>query len=308
MIYLLARVIPDREQAKQMFRKSIQGDSPCPYGYVALGYDCFSKAEFDTALEYFRQACDAQSDSQIIKAYLLPALYACRRYDEAIDLCRKLESDSVYDISALKTEVCLWAIKGSPETAKTRSKEWLGKKEAQLGMQLSQYCEKVLLAEIAYVKGDIDEYCSLLPETTDAEILFARAISTNEPVDANLFGQLDCNDIRFPALRYIYELRNGRPSEAQEYLVMIIDKLRNRGPEEDVMAEYLASPNTVKVDTILSLPFEVRSKAILLTALGLKYEKDREACFGLARKLNYDMTFPHWFLDAVLTDAETRSL
>jgi tetratricopeptide (TPR) repeat protein len=296
LMYLLGRVEPEPEQANEMFHKSIEGDSPCPYGYVALGYNCLSEAEFDPALKYFRQA------------YLLPVLYACRRYDEAIDLCRKLQSDSVFDISALKTEVGLWTIKDSPETAKTRVNEWLGKKEAQLGPQMKQYYEKMLLAEIAYVQGDIDEYCSLLPETTNPEILFTRAISANEPVDANLFEQLDCNDIRFPALRYIHELRNSRRQEAQKYFVMIIDKLKDRGPEEDLMAKHLSDPNTVKVDKILSLPFEIRDKAILLTVLGLRYEKNRRAYFELARKLNYDLAFPHWFLDAVLTDAKTKRL
>ena len=48
-----------------------------------------------------------------------------------------------------------------------------------------------------------------------------------------------------------------------------------------------------------------REKAILLTTLGTLYPKQKNTCFPLARKLNFNTSFPHLFLKSILNQKES---
>ena len=53
-----------------------------------------------------------------------------------------------------------------------------------------------------------------------------------------------------------------------------------------------------------SLGFEPRAKAVCLTAMGLRHPEHRQRYFQLARKLNYDRSFPYLLLKSIIEQGE----
>jgi len=65
---------------------------------------------------------------------------------------------------------------------------------------------------------------------------------------------------------------------------------------------FIPSAERPAPEKIVSLPLEVKFKALMLTTLGMRYPQHRAAFFPLARKLNYERSFPYHFLKDILDD------
>ena len=80
-------------------------------------------------------------------------------------------------------------------------------------------------------------------------------------------------------------------------------RLAGGGYVERYISRCLASEVEPDADTIYALPMETEEKAVMLTALGLRFPDYRARFFALADRLNYKKAFPYHFLKTVHQDA-----
>jgi hypothetical protein len=161
---------------------------------------------------------------------------------------------------------------------------------------------ETMQARAAYLSGDLEEWVRLLDKEADGSNQYAVALSRGEPVDEQEVEKLELEDAYVYLVIYIGEERAGRSEAAGRFLSKGLELLGKRSWEERRISTILAGEQEPVAEEVCALPMEPKMKAIVLTAMGVKYPAQRQAYFELARKLNYNRHYPYLFLKSVLEE------
>jgi tetratricopeptide (TPR) repeat protein len=303
--YLMGRSLRRPEEAATFYHKSVSGEAPCPYGFVGLAFQKMTVGRFDEALELAGKAIALGPENSIFYQQYRSALEATGRYDELIEEYRKEQSKAPTDLAWIAAEIDIWLAKDQRGKAEERFNEWAQEAGLTNSPGLLEEIKEAIGVRIAYLSGDLAEYEQLMSGSSDPGQRIAVDLSLGRTADEKVVEQLQSEDPYLYGALYLAEQRRGRAQRADEFLAKAVGLLREQGWEETVMADCLAGHKQAVVPELCSLPLEPRSKAILLTAMGVKYPEHKERYFELARRLNYNRGFPHLLLKSVL--GETAS-
>jgi tetratricopeptide (TPR) repeat protein len=297
--YLLARVIKDPKEALVLLKESVSGAEPCAYGYYGLSYQKMSAGEFEEALPLVEKAMELDPENDLMRQYRYDVLRAGRQYDEAIKYCRKKQGEMGLVFAWVNEEIRLQLLRGEAEKAQQVFDKWAERSRKVVGEEIIEEMSNLVSLTSAYVSGDIKGYGEKLTQPMDPNEQFILALNLKEPVDENFVHQVKPKNPYTYLLSYIHEHRLGNAESAEKYLSAAAEMLAQKPWPESVFAEALTDEGDVDPEELCSLVMEVKSKVILLTALGVRYPKHREVFFGLADKLNYDVVFPYHFIKSI---------
>ena len=105
---------------------------------------------------------------------------------------------------------------------------------------------------------------------------------------------------------YLAAMRQKRKELADRQLQKAIELLKKDDFQARAFAQALEGKPAMPVGQLIRIRETPREKVLLLAALGLHDPSAREACFALARKLNYDRRFPHLLLKDLLDAPPVR--
>jgi tetratricopeptide (TPR) repeat protein len=300
--YLLGRVVRDPKESWGLFEQSVSGEGPCPYGYYALGYHKMSAGQFEEGLEYARKARAEGPDRLAFRQWHFSMLEAARHYDELMQEYKKERERDPSDFSLLAGQVDLLVMQGRREDAEQEFAKWLEVTKGRYGAELLEELKKAMEARMAYLSGDLGEWVELVGQQADGSYQYAVALSRGEPVDEQEVEKLRLKDAYAYLVMYIGEEGAGRSGAAERFLSKGVELLGRQGWEERRVASILAGEQEPVVEEVCALAMEPRTKAIVLTVMGVKYAEQRQAYFELARKLNYSRHYPYLFLKSVLEE------
>ena len=102
-------------------------------------------------------------------------------------------------------------------------------------------------------------------------------------------------------------LRANEPALARQCLDAAGDLWDETQPPLNApVSEWLRGTQAPTAEAVRALRHPmVRTKLLLLTAMGLVHPAERGPCFDLARKLNYDTSYPYLLITPVLGDTRT---
>jgi hypothetical protein len=92
----------------------------------------------------------------------------------------------------------------------------------------------------------------------------------------------------------------GNESAAQKHLTAAIDALEKGDYDDKTVAAALKGSPTIPAKDLVRMRESVERKVITLAALGLVDAPNREMYFSMARKLNFEPTFPHLLVEKVV--------
>ncbi|MCK5641161.1 MAG: hypothetical protein KAJ19_10200, partial [Gammaproteobacteria bacterium] len=306
--FLLGSVLTDHRQADIQFKDSINGDNPSPYGYNAIAYRLLSMGSFEEALENIRMAIDLAPENLVFRNQYYTTLQATDNCDELIRLYRESQSANPENFSWIEGEAILLTITGRLQEAQKRLTAWLAKNKGNFSDDALIAVRKSMDIQFSYLSGDLVEYGRLAKEASDATYRFQYCVSCGEPAEPNCVDQIKTQSPYALLLLYISQHLAGDTEAAEKYLVNAVDYIGAQNRQGKVIAAALCGLEEPDVESICELAMEPKTKAIALTAIGLRYPSQKERYFDLARKLNFDRSFPYLFLKAIHEKALTKEL
>jgi predicted Zn-dependent protease len=300
--YLSGRVVSDPKQACRLFEQSVSGENPCPYGYYALGYHKMGTGQFEEGLELARKATGMRPDNQVFRPWYLLILGAAGHYEELMEEYKKEREKDPHDFSVVAAEFDLLVMQGKRKEAEKEFEKWVEVTKGSFTAEMLGKLKETMQARAAYLSGDLDEWMRLLGQEADGSYQYAVALSRGEAVDEEEVEKLQMKDAYVYLVIYIGEERAGRSEAAGRFLSKGLELLAKRSWEERRVSRILGGEQEPVAEEVCALPMEPKMKAIVLTAMGVKYPAQRQAYFELARKLNYDRHYPHLFLKSVLEE------
>ncbi|MHC4344711.1 MAG: tetratricopeptide repeat protein [Planctomycetota bacterium] len=300
--YLSGRVLRDPKQACGLFEQSVSGGNPCAYGYYGLGYHKMSMGKFEEGLELARKATAMRPDNLVFRPWYRSMLEAAGRYDELMEEYKKERERDPEDFSLMAAEFDLLVMQGRRKEAEEEFENWLEMMKGRFNAELLEELRKTIKTRVAYLSEDLDEWVRLMGQQAAGSYRYAAALSRGEPVDEQEVEKLQLKDAYAYLVIYVGEERAGRSAAAERFLSKGVELLGRQGWEERRVSRLLGGEQEPVVEEVCALAMEPRMKAIVLTAMGVKYPAQRQAYFELARKLNYNRHYPYLFLKSVLEE------
>jgi hypothetical protein len=311
LAYLVGRVTEDADDAEELFRRAIEGESPSPFGYNALAFSRLIAGEFEEALPFAQRAVELEQESQLFTAVQRQVLLALGRVDELLAQRDAEETPSINFGAA--NEVRLRMLQGDKQAAQQAITDFAATFRSQgASAELVNRVKASLSAVVGYCEGDPNAFWDSWDHDSEP-VGFEYAFSAGrlEEAAAGLRptkgqgagaaqeGPPNANLGTHHLLLYMAAHANN-PDFSQQHLDLAIKALRQGSAEERKVADRLSSEDSPQRDRLLRMGVMPKQKRVLLAALGTRFPDDRNVYFELASRLNYERTVPHLFLKKYL--------
>lgn len=299
LIYLLGRQTADLVEQTKLWHAALAANPPCPYAYSAMGFDALSSGRFAEALENYEASFKAGISTTSLNHYRRQAYFALGRSGEILPELAAARKDDPFDLELADEEIrATYAIaRDKAAIVKLKDAYLNAYKAAKPAEKYLADAEAYLQAGIAYVSGDLPAYARFISQFESPFYQFRAALTAGKLEEAAKTTK--ATDPNGELLLYLLAQRNGDAAAAELHFKTAHEAMKKADQEFRQVAAQL---DTGKPDPrlICDLRMNIESKRILLTALGVRQSGDQAVYFDLARKLNFNLEFPHQFLQAFL--------
>lgn len=310
LMYLLGRACKDRAAGVEWFRKSAAAEPPCPGAFNALAWEGLATGDFAPAAEHAKKAHALEPESRNYFQLSHDALVAAGRHEEALALVRERTAAEPMDLTYQTMEIPLLCALGRSGEADQTIQRGARMIEKNYGKQSAEQARLALEYLKAYCLGDLAAaeaaQKKAMEENADAKLQLALLKGDAAAAEAAWRGILE-EDPRIPeenagrwmTIAAAYHAA-GNAEGAAKAIAEAVPFLREGDRESKLFAALLAGEAEPDEKEVLGLVMSVEEKRLCLAALGIKHPKYRKAFFALARKLDYELTYPHLTLKAAL--------
>jgi hypothetical protein len=298
LMYLVARTLNDGDEAAAMFRKSGEANPPCAFAWYGLWYDAMSLADFDRALSHIRAARKISPDEAGFGEAEAETLTALGKPAEAEALVASLNKGPEPDRETLIREIHLLVAKGDVPAARTRIDQFCTHLSTKYHAPPEAVARVRSNLEVAlnYSIGDAAAYRKAVAAATDktgyAQLQLALFDAQPEAAQKALAAIETPQSLEY-MLVFVCAANKGNAPIADAAWAKAVELMKSKGTRrERVFAAELAKPSPPSDQTLRNWAAEPLERAIVLTALGLKYPQKRADYFAMARKLNYSNRSP----------------
>ncbi len=301
--YLYARVVQDREKKLRLLSEGAAAHDPSPYCFYGLAYQAMRTGEFEKACEYSGRAVALDPENPLFQPVYRAARFAAGRYDELLAECRRNLERKGSDLPEVQYEMLLLCAQKKPDEAERQMKARFEAIRRDLSVQARERLRKFedfnALACL-YYGGRLAEYRKAAAGSKNPAIRFELAITEkNLPEAEKAFDALENPGLDDALLLYILAETGKAPEAAARHRVRVAQLLReSTGQEERRLAKFFDGGQP-DLSEVLECDIN-RNKTEILVAVGLMHPALGKPCFELAEKLNYDLSFPHYFLGEVI--------
>jgi hypothetical protein len=302
LMYLLARVVPDRAESEQWLQKSTRCAYPSGYGFFALAYRALSRGDFETALIAAQEAATLLPENLDAKAVETEALVATRHYDRLLNRAREEQSHSPLDPGPVLQEIQLLALQKNPQQAARVREAFISRASGPGRAEMVRRFEVSATALLQYAGGDLAHFLSALergPITFDERFAYDLSLDRLDDAAADLStnpGALAGAHLTLA----VAALDAGREDLASRQLQLASAGYAKGDNEMKRVSQWLAQQELPSPDDVCEVALMPDQKRLLLTALGLKDGAHRDRYFKAAAELNYDRAFPYLTVKRVL--------
>jgi len=301
LLYLLGRQTIDPAEQTRLWHAALAANPPCAYAHGAMGFDALSDGRFADAVEHYEASRKAGVSSTGMKHYRRQAYFALGQTAEILPELAALRKQDPLDVILADEEIrATYAIAhDAAAVAKFKDAYLTAYKTTKPTEKNLTDADIYLQATIAYVSGDLPTYARLVSRFESPFYQFRTALTSGKLEDAVKVAQ--STDASAELLLYLLAQRKGDAASADKHFQAAHQAMKkNHHTLRQIAAQLDAT--TPDARFICGLSLEIETKRILLTALGVRYPADRNIYFELARKLNYNMEFPHQFLRLFLNE------
>jgi tetratricopeptide (TPR) repeat protein len=300
LIYLAGRASRDIDRCFSLYQQAASADPPCAYAFYSLCGYFMSNGQYHEAVTYATRAMELIKDDRDVHHYGIRALTADGQYDAALKLIKADEKGNpTIAINACLEELYVQRLRNDPVAAVDAIR------------QIRDICQKfmpdytdetVATAEAiqAYVIGDTKTYIEKESQSKSDDGKFCALITDGKLHDAEELLKTMDESAYGHGLIYLKALQQKNPEVAQRHLADMIRLLSKGDFDDRAFAAAIELKPTMPLKDLLRQHGFNQRKAVYLTVLGTRDLANRQACFDLAKKLNYDKRFPYLLLKSAL--------
>jgi hypothetical protein len=303
LMYLVARVLPDRKESEVMFTKAAEAPKPCAYALYALANDDLCELRFPEALSRMEKARQIDATNLIFIDYHREALEANGKLDEALTMIRGQEKHDGHDYGEVSEEVRLLVAKGDPASAQERIELYCKELSPVVGPETTASARTSLNATYAYARNDIASYKAALHEAKAEGSEFQMALIDGKFGDAEAALKKENEDSFEPYLTLVALATDGNDAAVADRAWAKIVELLKKGHRTDrklAAAITSAGPNGLSPSDLADWTSRPRERCLMFTCMGLRYPQHKAEFFATAAKLNYSTRFPYQQLKRIL--------
>jgi hypothetical protein len=220
--------------------------------------------------------------------------------DEYLKLNNKLRDGGIGDATAVAKEVVLLASRGDAAGAEKIAQHYLQKFSKQTPEAERKEVENYVQAFLQYGKGDEAGFGQRMVLVEDFEWKFFGLLSSKKLTEAaEALKSIERASAASHLLVSMEAELAGQKKLADEQYQLALESFRKGDPADRKLAAMLEAGQPPDIDFIADLSLSVGDEMILLTALGMKYPDRKDAYFDLARKLNFDPSYPYLLIRRV---------
>jgi len=302
LMYLLARVAPDRAESMHWLKKSTQCAYPSGYGFFALAYRALSKGDFETALIAAQEAATLLPDNRDARAVEAEALAATGHFDRLLVLAREAQSKTPMDPRPVMQEIQLLAIRKDVDQARRARDAFVSRTSAPERAAMLRQFEVASEAVIEYADGNLPQYLATLERgaiTLEQRFEYDLSQDRLDEAAADLSTNLQAMAGAHLTLA-VAALDSGRDDLASRHLRLAAAGYAKGDNDMRRVAQWLSQSNLPDPDEVCDVALMPDQKKLVLTALGLRDSEHRDRYFKAAAELNYDRAFPYLTVKRVL--------
>jgi hypothetical protein len=305
LVYLLARVVGDYDESLRLFQQSADAPRPCAYADYALAFDAISAAHFDEALKRANAADALEPGNYAFLEVQLAALEALGKFDEAVAALKGAEkAHDLTDAPLVGAEVRLLASKGDLDGAKKRIDAFCKELSASLpdAPEVDAHIRLPMEATMHYAAGDMAAYRAALSARTSPDAKFAAAVTDGKLEDAqSALGQMKSAAASDHLTLYIAARLARNDAIAQTAWKTTLDLLSKDRRDQRLIGKAIAGADPPSASDLRNFKALPTDRAIMLTALGLRFPSKQSEYFATARALNFSKRFPSHVITQAIT-------
>ena len=297
LLYLRGRVAADPSEAEQYFTRAREADPKNPFPIFALGYHRSSAGDWEKARLLYASALELKPDSGAFKEAFFYSRLALEEYDP---LEKELRAEIVkhpldYSANSHLLDVLLAQQR---TTAASNALATYQKQEQTAGVTPQLSAVSLLYRQFYYLACDFEQLRKVSAnDRTPAgrAALFSALIEQGKVAEAVRIHPLNDPGMTDPwhfITVSLAWLAAHDQEQANAWLSRGI-QLLGAGAKDEVRAAALfqngASLSPANLDAV---DVDPKAKAILLAALGVMHEEQRNELFAAARRCNVDRSFP----------------
>lgn len=297
-LYLLGRILTDRNESEIFFQRAIESDKPNANALGALAFYRLADGRFEEALDYARKSLKLRPGLQSTKMSEIEALSGLERFNELLAIHRRADED----FRDWETEIYLLLRVGRAEEADKMIDRFSRLAEESGDKNDYDVMRDYLTAVKKYLEGDVQGYGTLRSTSQHPLRKFQALVSLGKLKDAEkALEEAEYEDMDSYLLLHLAAHSQRQNRASKDYLSKAVEFLGTQSKVNRRIAKWLAGEQKPDLDALLQLKLYPAQKKVVLTAVGLLFPSHRDACFELARKLNYDRRFPHLLLKEIMS-------
>ncbi|MCA9215750.1 MAG: hypothetical protein KDB27_21945 [Planctomycetales bacterium] len=303
LMYLHARTLQDSEKKLAILKRACETCSEVsPYAYYGRAYELAVHARFDEAVEHARKAYESVEDPSTFAELYLNCLKATGNWRDAISLIHGSQpeasdrSESLYlRLTILHSLISCWvSMESEASFIQQQIDDFLDELRTDSNVQADSIraVQSKLEATRDYALGNLDE---LYSQADDDEAELWQLISQRKITRASELATTEAfADDYISHLQVYTAAMDADASEiAESHLTAAIEILKSGDKDDRRLADTCESSNDEKLHVSMSRAQEARTVAL---ALSRRIPSQRDVYESLATKLNFDRSFPYWFI------------
>jgi len=295
LLYLLGRLVYDREEALQLFNQAAGGPKPEPFAHFALAYGACERGDFTTALEHVREAIRLDPERSLFGNFETELLLADGSWTQLIDkLTASLEAGDPPEDFALFCYGVLTAALQPQKAAKVRSDyrhsislEALSNSNAGEWLELAAKFE----ATRALWNRDAVKFAAEARKIDDEGWEYEAALAAGEIETAvGLLGEIEASPEGGYAHLGLYALASsvGNSKAAGVELQHAVDLLSEGTRDQKRIASWFTDTKHPPThEDTLAVALGPATRKLVACALGTRYPDSRDEFFASAKILNF---------------------
>lgn len=305
LLYLRGRIEPKPDQALAYFGKAIARDPKNYFPLMARAYQYSSEAEFIRARADLQAALALRPKDVDLQSRYIDTLWAIKDYAELEKQLlprTKIKSYAEFDLWAVADLLVMYVVAGRETEAQKliAAAEALEKEnKAELLRDLSLPLKEVYF----YAQGKIEEVCALsrgqiaqpdLKNRLQFECALETADAKTAEQTVNQFSEECCLGFTDLRMSLLYS-KLGNSEKAVAYEKKALEGLVRGDSELSNFVDLMTGKTPVTPANLKRLVAQPDIKCELLTALAVKYPKQRAMLLAEAEKYNFLPMFPSNF-------------
>jgi len=297
----------------EYYDKAIAADKNNPFPYIAKGYNTLQAGDLKKALDYYSIAERTITEKAEMEDIVFNLRLALGKYDqlEKETMVKFLKTPSDYNLFERLMKIS--TKKGTlKQIGKIKDKFLIAYKK-----EYPEFYEETkanVEITILYLSKDFDNYrksIETLPkDNTDRGIIkYISDINQFKVKEASeYFEGIDGIESPIAALVMMLGCNNKSLLDtkmSQKWLNKAIELFSRNDSEHAEIVKMLQKKGKLDIGTIDRIQMDAFSdKAIIFTALAIIYPEKKKELLRKAKNLNYEMFYPHFFLETVIKNKE----